>query len=66
MIFGIDEIVGEITKGVTLPAGTVIATGSPTGIGFGMKPPVYLKDGDVCRCEIEGIGVLENRVSDII
>ena len=66
MIFGIDEIVGEITKGVTLPAGTVIATGSPTGIGFGMKPPVYLKDGDVCRCEIEGIGVLENRVSDTI
>ncbi|MGE4276673.1 MAG: fumarylacetoacetate hydrolase family protein [Lawsonibacter sp.] len=64
MIFGIPEIVSELTQGVTLPAGTIIATGSPTGIGFGMDPPVFLKDGDVMTCWIEGIGTLTNTVLD--
>jgi 2-keto-4-pentenoate hydratase/2-oxohepta-3-ene-1,7-dioic acid hydratase in catechol pathway len=64
MIFGLREIVSELTRGMTLQAGTVIATGSPTGIGFGMVPPVFLKDGDHIRCEIEKIGVLENTVAD--
>ena len=64
MIFGITDIVSELSRGVTLPAGTIIATGSPTGIGFGMDPPVFLKDGDVMTCEIEGIGVLTNTVRD--
>lgn len=41
MIFGISEIVSELSRGVTLQAGTIFATGSPTGIGFGMKPPVF-------------------------
>lgn len=64
MIFGISEIVSELSKGVTLPAGTIFATGSPTGIGFGMNPPVFLKDGDVMTCTIEKIGTLENTVRD--
>ncbi|MEA4932237.1 MAG: fumarylacetoacetate hydrolase family protein, partial [Lawsonibacter sp.] len=64
MIFGIPEIVSELTRGVTLPAGTIIATGSPTGIGFGMNPPVFLKDGDVMTGWIEGIGTLTNTVWD--
>lgn len=64
MIFDITQIVSELSRGVTLPAGTIIATGSPTGIGFGMVPPVFLKDGDVVTCEIEGIGVLTNTVRD--
>ena len=64
MIFGISEIVSELSRGVTLQAGTIFATGSPTGIGFGMKPPVFLKDGDVMRCTIEKIGVLTNTVKD--
>lgn len=64
MIFGISEIVSELTRGVTLPAGTIIATGSPTGIGFGMNPPVFLKHGDVMTCQIEGIGTLTNTVRD--
>lgn len=62
MIFDITQIVSELSRGVTLPAGTIIATGSPTGIGFGMNPPVFLKDGDVVTCQIEGIGVLTNTV----
>ena len=65
MIFDITQIVSELSRGVTLPAGTIIATGSPTGIGFGMDPPVFLKDGDVVICQIEGIGVLTNTVRDI-
>lgn len=64
MIFDVSEIVSDLTKGVTLPAGTIIATGSPTGIGFGMNPPVFLKDGDVMTCWIEGIGTLTNTVRD--
>lgn len=64
MIFGITEIVSELSRGVTLPAGTIIATGSPTGIGFGMTPPVFLKDGDTIVCEIESIGTLTNTVRD--
>ncbi len=43
-------------------AGTVIATGTPGGVAMGMNPPVFLKPGDAVRCEIEGIGVLENKV----
>lgn len=64
MIFDITDIVSELSRGVTLPAGTIIATGSPTGIGFGMNPPVFLKDGDVVTCQIEKIGVLTNTVRD--
>lgn len=64
MIFGITDIVSELSRGVTLPAGTIFATGSPTGIGFGMNPPVFLKDGDVVTCQIEGIGTLTNTVRD--
>ena len=64
MIFGISEIVSTLSRGMTLPAGTVFATGSPTGIGFGMTPPTYLRDGDTVTCEIEGIGRLTNTVRD--
>lgn len=63
MIFGPAEIISELSRGVTLPAGTIFATGSPTGIGFGMNPPVFLQDGDEVTCEIEGLGVLTNRVT---
>ncbi|MCQ4864634.1 fumarylacetoacetate hydrolase family protein [Pseudoflavonifractor phocaeensis] len=65
MLFGIDEIISTLSQGVTLQAGTIFATGSPTGIGFGMDPPVFLKHGDVMTCEIEGIGRLTNPVMDL-
>ena len=47
---------------MTLQAGTVIATGTPAGVGMGFDPPQFLQAGDMVRCEIEGIGVLENTV----
>jgi 2-keto-4-pentenoate hydratase/2-oxohepta-3-ene-1,7-dioic acid hydratase in catechol pathway len=64
MIFDLKDIVSELTKGMTLQAGTIIATGSPTGIGFAMNPPVFLKDGDHIRCRIAGIGELNTYVTD--
>ena len=62
MITTVEEAISELSQGMTLKAGTVIATGTPGGVGMGMKPPVYLKFGDVIRCEIEGIGSLMNTV----
>lgn len=64
MIFDIPFIIEELSAGMTLKAGTVIATGTPSGVALGMDPVVrqYLKRGDVVRCEIDGIGVLENTI----
>ena len=50
---------------MTLKAGTIIAMGTPAGVGMGFEPPKYLACGDVVRCEIDGIGVLENRSKKI-
>ena len=47
---------------MTLFPGDVICTGSPAGVAFFMKPPAFLKDGDVVRCEVGGVGAVENRV----
>lgn len=61
MITTVEEAISELSQGMTLKAGTFIATGTPGGVAMGMKPPVYLKKGDVIRCEIRGIGSLVNR-----
>ena len=62
LINPIDFIIHELSRGMTLKAGTIIATGTPSGVGMGMDPQVWLQSGDVVRCEIDGIGVLENPV----
>lgn len=62
MIFSVAELVSFISQGITLEAGDLIATGTPPGVGFARKPPLYLQPGDVVRVEIEGIGTLENPV----
>ena len=62
LINSIGEVLEELTAGMTLLAGTVIATGTPAGVGMGFDPPKFLKSGDVVECEIEGIGVLRNTV----
>lgn len=64
MIFGIDHVVSELSAGMTLKAGTIIATGTPAGVGMGFDPPRFLKPGDVVECSIEGIGTLVNWVSE--
>lgn len=65
MIFDIPYIIEELSAGMTLKAGTIIATGTPSGVALGMEPSVqkYLESGDVVRCEIDGIGVLENTIA---
>ena len=61
-IFNIDHVIAELSQGMTLRAGTIIATGTPAGVGMGMDPPRFLVPGDEVRCEIEGIGTLTNTV----
>ncbi len=60
LIHGIDEIIADLSSGITLMPGTIIATGTPAGVGMGMEKPAFLERGDTVTCEIEGIGVLEN------
>ena len=62
MMTGIDTAIHQLSQGITLKAGTIIAMGTPSGVGMAFDPPRCLNSGDVVRCEIEGIGVLENTV----
>jgi 2-keto-4-pentenoate hydratase/2-oxohepta-3-ene-1,7-dioic acid hydratase in catechol pathway len=64
MAFNVSEIVNHLSRVMTLEPCDIIATGTPAGVGFAMKPPKYLQHGDVVRIEIEGIGTLENPVKE--
>jgi 2-keto-4-pentenoate hydratase/2-oxohepta-3-ene-1,7-dioic acid hydratase in catechol pathway len=64
MVFDVATIVAFASRTITLEPGDVIASGTPAGVGHYQVPPRYLAGGDVMRCEIEAIGVLENRVVD--
>jgi 2-keto-4-pentenoate hydratase/2-oxohepta-3-ene-1,7-dioic acid hydratase in catechol pathway len=63
LIFKIPELIAFISTFVTLEPGDVIATGTPPGVGFAHKPPVYLAPGDQMEVEIESIGILRNTVA---
>ncbi len=58
LIFDIPHVIEELSQGMTLKAGTIIAMGTPAGAGMGFQPPKFLKKGDVVECVIENIGVL--------
>lgn len=62
MLFPVAELVARVSEAMTLEAGDIIVTGTPAGVGFARKPPVFMRDGDLCEIEIEGIGVLSNPV----
>ena len=62
LMTGIAEIIEELSSGITLLPGTIIATGTPAGVGMGFDHPKFLKSGDVVECTIEGIGTLCNTV----
>jgi 2-keto-4-pentenoate hydratase/2-oxohepta-3-ene-1,7-dioic acid hydratase in catechol pathway len=64
MIFPVDVIIEWLSKGLTLEAGDVIATGTPEGVGMGRTPQEFLHNGDLVETEVEGIGVLRNRIVD--
>lgn len=62
MIFDVATLVSDLSRGMTLLPGTVILTGTPSGVGMARTPPVWLKDGDVVEIAIEKIGAIRNRV----
>ena len=62
MIFSVAQIISYLSESTTLVKGTIILTGTPSGVGFTRKPPVYLAPGDVLETKIEKIGVLKNHV----
>jgi 2-keto-4-pentenoate hydratase/2-oxohepta-3-ene-1,7-dioic acid hydratase in catechol pathway len=62
MIYPVDALIEWTSRGMTLLPGAVIATGTPDGVGFARTPPEFLKPGDVMESEVEGIGVLRNRI----
>lgn len=62
LIFDVATLVALISEGITLYPGDLIVTGTPSGVGAARKPPLYMKPGDVCEIEIEGLGVLRNPI----
>ena len=62
LYFGIEALVSYISQSMTLYPGDLIATGSPAGVAFFMKPPGFLRPGDRVKCEIERVGAVENLV----
>lgn len=62
MIYSVADAISRLSQGSTLPAGTVILTGTPSGVGAARTPPRYLRPGDIVEVEIEGLGVLRNAV----
>jgi 2-keto-4-pentenoate hydratase/2-oxohepta-3-ene-1,7-dioic acid hydratase in catechol pathway len=62
MVFGVAKLISYISEGTTLMPGDLIPTGTPFGVGFSRKPPVFLKHGDECVCEVENVGAIRNRV----
>lgn len=62
LIHGVPEIIEELSAGMTLLPGTIIATGTPAGVGMGFDPPKFLEAGDVVECTIQGIGSLRGTV----
>jgi 2-keto-4-pentenoate hydratase/2-oxohepta-3-ene-1,7-dioic acid hydratase in catechol pathway len=66
MMFSVAETIVDLTRGITLEPGDLVVTGTPSGVGHARKPPLWMRHGDVCEIEIEGVGVLCNPIADEI
>lgn len=64
LYFKLPRIIAELSLGMTLEPGDIIATGTPSGVGYARTPPEFLRPGDVLETEVEGIGLLRNRIGD--
>jgi acylpyruvate hydrolase len=62
LVFGLTDLIVYLSKGLTLEAGDVIATGTPGGVGDSRTPPRYLEEGDIVEVWVEGVGTLRNSV----
>ncbi len=63
-IFPVADLIVKLSECMTLEPGDVIVTGTPAGVGYARTPPVFMKEGDVCEIEIEGVGILVNSVKN--
>ena len=64
MVFDVAETIALLSECMTLEAGDVIVTGTPSGVGYARTPPVWMKAGDICEIEVENIGLLRNPIAD--
>ncbi len=64
MMFPVAETLVYVPQGITLEPGDICFTGTPSGVGHARKPPLWMKHGDTCEIDIEGIGVLSNPIED--
>lgn len=64
LVFPVAEIIADLSTAMTLEPGDLVVTGTPAGVGHARKPPVWMRAGDVCEIDIEGIGVLRNSIVD--
>jgi 2-keto-4-pentenoate hydratase/2-oxohepta-3-ene-1,7-dioic acid hydratase in catechol pathway len=63
LLFSLNKIIAYLSSILPLAPGDVIATGTPAGVGFSRKPPLFMKPGDLCEIEIQGVGILANRIA---
>ena len=64
MIFDVATLVAACSEAMALQPGDIIITGTPSGVGLARKPPVWMKAGDVCEVEVDGVGLLRNTIVD--
>jgi acylpyruvate hydrolase len=64
LLFAVDVLIARVSEAMTLEPGDAIITGTPAGVGFARKPPLFMKPGDVVEVEVEGVGVLRNPIAD--
>jgi len=64
MVFSVARLIAILSEAITLAPGDIIVSGTPAGVGMARKPPLFMKHGDRCEVEIEGIGILANQVED--
>jgi acylpyruvate hydrolase len=64
MVFSVARLISILSEAITLSPGDIIVSGTPAGVGMARNPPLFMKHGDVCEVEIEGLGTLRNRVED--
>lgn len=64
MVFSVARLISILSEAITLSSGDIIVSGTPAGVGMARKPPLFMKHGDVCEVEIEGIGILRNKIED--
>ena len=63
MMFDVPELIETISEVMTLQPGDVIVSGTPSGVGFARKPPIWMKAGDTCEVEVEQVGLLSNPIA---